>query len=383
MCFIETFTNVYPNGFRELSDRLVCCRYGTPSAPCNDKPVIHTNEEHPVPFLGRPRAPSPHPIPSVRSESAANRKKKKKKKKNNNKKPTGVMCYVNFHIPGTSRKEPERGRAREFPRRQHPRPPGGPVPVPPRPLPPPVNPGQGHGLIPRPSPQLPIRPVAPPPPRPHQRSPPIIIQMESTEDEDVRPRRHRRTRSRNPSPAARNLRRLARERDLRHLAEDDAREAEERRIQAEREAVRIRRERDRAREHIIEQDRREARRRRQEEEEEARLDHLDRIEGEREREREQERERERCRRTRRELPREVFLHQRRRDEFEVEERGARVILDAILDERLRSDERRALDERLFQRVHVSNIPGRRRTIGGGCERVIYDDEPGRRWRRWI
>ncbi|MCJ1299009.1 hypothetical protein MMC08_001800 [Hypocenomyce scalaris] len=377
MCFIETFTNVYPNGFRELSDRLICCRYGTPSAPCNDKPVIHTNEEHLVPFLGRPRAPSPYPIPSVRSESPANGKKKKKN--SNNKKPAGVMCYVNFHIPGTSRKDPEGGRTRDFPRRQHPRPPGGPLPVPPRPLPPPVNPSQGHGLVPRPSPQLPIRPVAPPPSRPHQRSPPIIIQMESTEDEDVRPRMHRRPRSPNPSTGARNLRRLARERDLRHRAEDDARQAEERRIQAQREVARIRHERDRAREHIIEQDRREVRRRRQREEEEARLDHLDRIEGERERER----ERERCRRIRRELPREVFLHQRRRDEFEMEERGARVILDAILDGRLRRDERTALDEGLFRRVHVSNIPGRWRTVGGGRERVVYDDEPGRPGRRWI
>lgn len=196
----------------------------------------------------------------------------------------------------------------------------------------------------------------------------------------VRPRMHRRTRPRSPSPdrrpsrdrrsspdCRRNLRRLARERDLRHWAEDDAREAQERQIQAERDAELLRRENDHVRECIIEQERRDERRRRQEEDEEARLYRI---------------ERERRQRLGRGVRREVLLHQRGRAGFEME-RGNRIIPGAIRDERMGWDEEGALHAEPFRRARNPNILGRRRTIGGGRERVIYEDEQTRpRW-RWI
>ena len=188
----------------------------------------------------------------------------------------------------------------------------------------------------------------------------------------MRSRRHRRHRPRSPSPARRpspdrrrNLRRLARERDLRHRAEDDVREAEERRFQAERDAEILRRENDRVRERNIEQERREARRRRRQQED------LDRFEGEPLFD--DRLEREPRRRVGRGIPREVREHQRPRAGFELEDRGDAVILDAIRDGRM------AREEEFFRPIRLA----RRRAFGGGGERIIYEDELARpRW-RWI
>ena len=112
---------------------------------------------------------------------------------------------------------------------------------------------------------------------------------------------------------------------------------------------------------MIEQERREARQRRQQEED------LDRI------------EREPGRRLGRGMRREVLLHQRGREGIELEERGDRVIADAIRDERMRREEEAALHAEPFRRGRL----GRRRIISGGRERIIYEDELARpRW-RWI
>lgn len=347
MCIIQVFTKVYPDGFRELSDRLVYCPLGTPRAPCNEKRVVHTGEER---YVQWPRAPSTHPIPTLNSEAPKGENSKKRGK------PADVMCFVDFHIPGTSGRGP--GRRRPTVPTQEPHP----VPV---------------RLIPLPQ-RLHIPPTPPPPPPPPPSLPrrsPTIIQWDSVpgDDDYVRPRRHRRYRPRSPPPETRcNPRKFAREQSLRRRAEDDAREALERQLRAERDAERLRRENHGIRERIIDQERRDERRRRQQEVQEA---YLDRI------------EREPRRRLGRGIRQEVYLHQRgragSRAEFVWQESGEQVIRDANQDERMAQEEERALRAGPFHRVRNANIPGRRRSVGGGRPRIIFDDESTRpRW-RWI
>lgn len=428
MCVIERFDVVHPNGFREQKEHLHYCEWGSPVTPCNAA-IVEVTEDRFLP-LEPPLASEPyiHEVSPRGSQHSGRRKARKF--------TDGLKLVWNIHIPFTSKKtgkkktdkKPEyifvqrrrSGRGRHSPRHN-----SAPVPGPiemPREWPP--YPGApGIGRVPE---QLPPQsPARDRRPRARTIRPrdghPLNVEVHqqgssSSPSPKNPPREHVRQRSRTEAELREyeEHKRLVRERERREHAERRAREAENARLRAERDAERLRRHdaeearwqaeeeqrriRYKARKHLESAERQRRRLEQEESErEQARLRQLqeDRermqaaaISADRRRRRDRE-ERERLDRLRRSnIPRgprhRPTVHQRPRVSFEErEDRGSRVINDAIMEE-----QRRRFEHPL--------PPGggwpRRRDVGGGMrrrdtvavwERIVYEDDLRRGGRRFI
>ncbi|MCJ1485931.1 hypothetical protein MMC06_006106 [Schaereria dolodes] len=238
MCRIKRFFQIFPDGHRELTERLEPCDWGTPNTPCNATEIDVTRDVY-MPFQEHQDAPewTPNGIQVVERRHPGplpgNNGKQRTKRI-----PNDLKLVFDFHIPFTKR-SPKRVRTRQVTQRH-----GRPQPLNavaqaalPTREPPPAIVDQ-----PFPPPNLPPRPpVAPPPgriiytePRPPEQPPPrpdIIAIHESSDEEPPTPIRHGRVHQRRrveaASPTGREdpARRNARLEDrLRELREELSRE---------------------------------------------------------------------------------------------------------------------------------------------------------------
>ncbi|KAL8937426.1 MAG: hypothetical protein Q9211_003693 [Gyalolechia sp. 1 TL-2023] len=407
MCVIERFHVIHPSGFREPTQRLRHCPFGTPTTPCKDSRVVNVVDEVLDPAQ---KAPSPPHIQVIEPRTT-DRQRSQEHKEKPKKIYDDLKVVFDFHIPFTSRRKKAKSRPKKdsekAPKEDDPMAqPGFPRyfarPLEPQQLPPRVF-YPSPGMRPWPPPRHPQDPSAV-----HagaQVPPPISVNSSSSTDSSLSPkfpiREHRR-----PRPRSLSVNRDSEERD-RIIQEQWRRERAEQVARAENAA---REERERERLIAREVERRIERRRRHEERERQaqasarrRREDADRwlaieaqeVELRREagRRREEERqwrmqeERERLGRQRvagiPRAPRHVAeLHHHHhyyveRNSFEqqardnLERRGDQVINEAIR-ARVRDDE--------FG--YPDGGPRRRRTIGG-AERRIYDDDRRRFGRRWF
>lgn len=411
MCLIQHFDIIHPNGFREHRTALYHCRHGTPVNPCNGA-IEEVTEDRFLPLPEAPLAPQPlfREIGPRREETRRPRKFK-----------DGLKLVFDFHIPFTSKKTDGRERTK--------RPKSGYIErrrstghqIPPQPL--------THRSPPR------ISPLYRPPP-----GQPAIVQVPIQQPPDrgtyrrrprtqiIRPRRghplnvevHQQTSSSSPSPDMpvrehipqnrrmetelrqyEDMKRLIHERERREYAERVAQEAEKARVRAEAAAelarceaaadrLRIQYE---ARRRIESADRmrrrqeqenweREQARLRQEQEDRERLPAAA-ILADRRRARAEHERLERLRRLN--IPRgprhPTTVNQRPHVSFE--ERGDRVINDAIQAENRRRSWQRAPspDRGWPRRRDVGNVR-RRDTVAVG-QRRVYDDDRRRGGRRFV
>jgi len=411
MCVIERFNIIHPNGFREPKTFLNYCRHGTPVNPCSHA-VEEVTEDRFLPLPEAPFAPEPlfREVEPRRKESRKPRKFK-----------DGLKLVFDFHIPFTSRRTNEKEKTKRpqsalIRRRRSTEHQGFPQPVYPQPptwLSPPFRPLRGEpGVM-----QVPLQPPPEMEPyrtrprtqtlRPRQRHPlnvEVHQQISSSSPSPETPVREHVRQNRRTETQLReyeNLKRLIREREKREHAERAAREADNAKVRAEIAAELVRREAAEGRLRIRHQERRriesaERTRRRQEQEdwerEQARLrqDQEDQerlqaaaiLEGRR-RARE---ENERLQRLRRlNIPRDPrhpnTVNQRPHVTFE--ERGDRVINDAIrAANRRRSWQRAPSPDRGWPRRRDVGGVRRRDTVAVG-QRQVYNDDRRRGGRRFV
>jgi len=404
MCILESWTIVYPDGHREARERLLHCARGTPNTPC-DRTEIRTMEDqrlHPNPRTPDRSHPPPHLLPfgpqiqTVRpfaplSGPSNNSGQPPKAKKE------GWRLEFDWHIPFTSNKKRNRASV--------------PLLYQALPNPPPMyQPAQNP--LPMASPHMhhaQTRPeswatqsAAPyPPPRP--RSPAVVVVEPRTPErgrsrdsspsrEELRPQVHFPTRvherrshrgrdheggrrRHSHSPSRRNHSRGRLERINERLARLEHELTEWRRRARTAERFQNEMAETRRRIHVTErteallaeirdyQERQAAERdaeRRWQEREEARLQY----------------ERDQARRYRQDASRVIEVHQTRHNS--LEDRGARVLGQAMQDEHDRQAGRRARSRGLERRP--DGIGLRRRGTYAG-EQVVYDDDSRWAWRR--
>jgi len=411
MCVIERFDIIHPSGFREPKEVLHFCRHGTPVNPCNNA-VEEVTEDRFLPSPEAPFAPEPH-FRETKPRREETRQPRKFK--------DGLKLVFDFHIPFTSRRADNKQRTKRpesagIERRRstvHQVPPQPVHPRSPTRFSPPYRPLQGQpGIV-----QVPLQ--QPPEMDPYRTRP---------RTQTIRPRQghplnvgvHQYTSSSSPSPETpvrehmrqsrrmetelreyENLKRLIRERERREHAERAAREAENARLRAEIDAELVRRGAAEDRLRIRHEERRriesvERTRRRQEQEnwerEQARLrqeqEDRERLQAaaildDRRRAREENERLERLRRLN--IPRGPrhpnIVNQRPHVTFE--ERGDRVINDAIQAENQRRSWRRAPspDRGWSRRRDVGGVR-RRDTVAVG-QRQVYNDDRRRGGRRFV
>ncbi|KAL8834838.1 MAG: hypothetical protein Q9170_003580 [Blastenia crenularia] len=429
MCIIEQFYRIYPNGFRERSERLRHCEFGTPRNPCNNIHYVNVLDERYDPAL-ETHAPPHHQAVQPRAtdrQHSPDRKKKPKKIYDD------LKVVFDIHIPFTSRNKKKKAKAKEK-KDQRPNenmsrlhvPEYGARPLQPGYPPPPMG-YPGPGMYPM-----------PPPPPPHHSpvgqpggpvTPPITVYSLSSTDSSPSPlspiREHHRPRARSLSLTRQyeERKRVIQEQEGRQHAERVAIAENAARRRAERDAERVREERDRDRRQIEalrirEQQRqieaaaeRERRRRSQEERErlaQAVVARRRREEDDRRLNEALERERRREIRRRREEEERQWMIEEERDRLE-RQRVARIPRAPRHVAELHHHHHHHHDRNGFERQARDNLehhgdqvineairarfgnaelrdldggPRRRRTIGG-AERRIYDDDRRRWGPRWL
>lgn len=411
MCVIEQFDIIHPNGFREPRAALHHCRHGTPVNPCNNA-VEEVTEDRFLPLPEAPLAPEP-----LFREIEPRREETRKPRKFRNR----LKLVFDFHIPFTSKKTDGKERTKRpksayIERRR----------------------STGHQISPEPHyPRAPARLSPSYTPLPGQpgivqvpiQQPPEMERRRTTpRTRTIRPRRghplnvevHQQTSSSSPSPETpvrehvrqnrrtgtelreyENMKRLIREREKREHAESVAREAENARVRAEIDADLARREVAADRQRIRHEERRriesaERTRRRQEQEdwerEQARLLqeqedrerlHAAAILDDRRRAREENERLERLRRLN--IPRGPRHPNTviQRPHVTFEERGDRVINDAIQAEnQKRSWQMAPSPDRGWSRRRDVGGVQRRDTVAVG-QRRVYNDDRRRGGRRFV
>ena len=366
MCIIKEFDIIHPDGRREPKRSLHHCHNGSPISPCNAAVTRRTRDR----FVALPE-PAPMPGP-LSGEVEPRREKVRKSRKFVN----GLKMVIDFHVPFTSRK-PDKKKKKGVQKAPTQRAEGG----------------RRHSPPPSPYPQHPWQAPLPHTPFPHaaaqmplQRSPEMTTPNARPRRHTINPRRdhplnveiHPQNSSSSPSPdtplrqrvrhhrrtesAEREYeiqKRLIRERERRQNAERVAQDAENARVQAERDADRAYEEQQRL---LRERDRREHAER-------AAIAENVRLRRERnaERVRRNLAEGQRC--LRYEERRRIESAERRRrrierEEWEVEQARLRQLQEdqeRMQAAALRNDTRRAWEEHeRRERLRRSNIPFRPR-----------------------
>lgn len=265
MCRIERFYLVYPDGFREVKQRLFICRNGALNRPCDQTCTVDTERE----FAGSlPEAPQPPPprtshVPRHADNDAQISRPRSPhsrldtRQSSGRSSPGGLRIVARWRTPWGPRKV-ERNRKGDLvlirQSARHSRPLEA-VAVPPHhPQPPPQ-------ILSPPPPPLIELPVRPPPQQPaeviHQRrTRPASVTVVHHRDESpemIPLREHHR--GRRPTPPPDRLseveRQLARERSRRRRAEEDAAKAVQNARMSEAERIRSEQDRNRAERDLI------------------------------------------------------------------------------------------------------------------------------------
>lgn len=246
MCIIESFDIVYPGGVREPREILHYCEYGTPINPCNNT-VRQRTEDRIVPSPEAPPAPE-----RLFGEVEGHRRESRKPRKFMD----GLKLVFNFRLPFTSKTDKKKRKKKKkkksegvYVRRPvgegHYSPPQFDHPHGPR-VPPPYPPLQGQPEV------VHLPPQRSPEMTPYQVGPRVqtirprydrsrIVELHQNSSSSSSPegplRRHRRKESVDREYEA--MKRRIEEEERREHAERMTREAEIRRLRAEREAERI------------------------------------------------------------------------------------------------------------------------------------------------